>query len=452
MTRTMTLTALVIVASAAVMVGHLRLAGQASGGRPRQLTIEAVKPGLYTIRLPSPGPTVAVRVTSDGVILVDDMFEAHYEPIVALVKSVTPQPIKYVISTHHHPDHTGANGKFLEQAQILGHRNARAAMLGSVVMPGAPPLTYTTDAAIHLGGAEVQLHHVGRGHTDGDTIVYFPDLRVMATGDLFVLIDRPPVIDYASGGTTIGWLPTLDNILRFDFDTAIPGHGPVATRADVASFKQKIVTLQTRTRQLIEQGVQKDRYLERLKVDDLGWKGDSSTLFARMSASGFYDELAKAASPADAPSIRGVWRNIERVIPATANPGDRLDPFAHVPVGTQTNVQPGLLIFTEKHYSRTTDIAVQPRPVTGYATAGHPTLEELLARWGPFAANAGTYEVSGNTVTLRAVVSKEPRDQAPGGFARLRVKLEGNVLSLTPVERSDGPIVAGVTSRYVRIE
>ena len=152
------------------------------------------------------------------------------------------------------------------------------------------------------------------------------------------------------------------------------------------------------------------------------------------------------------PSIRGVWRNIERVIPAATGPGDRVDPFAHVPVGTQTNVQPGLLIITAKYYSRTTDTAVQPRPTTGYAVAATPTIEELQARWGPFAANAGTYELSGDTVTLRALVSKEPRDQTGGRFARLRVRLDGNVLSLTPFETSDGRIAAGVTSRYVRVE
>src|SRR5215510_7806324 len=151
-------------------------------------------------------------------------------------------------------------------------------------------------------------------------------------------------------------------------------------------------------------------------------------------------------------AIRGVWRNIERAIPDATVPGDRVDPFAHVPVGTQTNVQPGLLIITAKHYSRTTDTAVQPRPTTGYAVAGTPTIGELQARWGPFAANAGTYELSGDTMTLRAVVSKEPRDQTGNRFARLRVRLDGNVLSLTPFETSDGPIAAGVTSRYVRIE
>lgn len=151
-------------------------------------------------------------------------------------------------------------------------------------------------------------------------------------------------------------------------------------------------------------------------------------------------------------SIQGVWRNVERVIPASTNPGDRIDPFGHVPVGVQTDVQPGLLIITQRHYSRTTDTAVHPRPKDGYATAAQPTAEELQARWGPFAANAGTYELSGNVLTLRMLVSKEPRDQVQGGFARLRVELEGNRLSLTPIENSQGRIAAGVTSRYVRVE
>ena len=152
------------------------------------------------------------------------------------------------------------------------------------------------------------------------------------------------------------------------------------------------------------------------------------------------------------PSIQGVWRNTERVIPATTNPGDRVDPFGHVPVGTQKDVQPGLMILTKGYYSRTTDTGVQPRPKGGYAVPGKPTVEELQARWGPFAANAGTYELSGDTLTLRGFVAKEPAAQGPERFARLRVKLEGNILSLTPIENDAGRIVAGVTSRFVRVE
>ena len=115
-------------------------------------------------------------------------------------------------------------------------------------------------------------------------------------------------------------------------------------------------------------------------------------------------------------------------------------------------MQPGLLIFTKQHYSRTTDTAVGPRLAGEYGLPEKPTLDELVARWGPFQANAGRYELSANTVTLRAIVSKEPRDQAAGSFARLVVKLEGDTLSLTPFENSRGRIAAGVTSRYVRVE
>jgi hypothetical protein len=157
--------------------------------------------------------------------------------------------------------------------------------------------------------------------------------------------------------------------------------------------------------------------------------------------------------PAQTPeSLQGVWRPVSRTIPATTNPGDRSDPFAHVPVGTQTNLQPGLMIFTARHYSRTTDTATTPRPTTPDATPGKATVEELQARWGPFQANAGTYELSGNTLTLRLMVSKDPATQRGGTFARLTVKIDGDRLWLTPIENAAGRIVAGVTTEYVRVE
>jgi glyoxylase-like metal-dependent hydrolase (beta-lactamase superfamily II) len=267
--------------------------GQAQQGAPppAQLRIEPVKPGLFAILNPGAN-TLAVRVTNDGVLLVDDMFEPNYDQIIALVKTVTPQPVKYVVSTHHHPDHTGGNVRFLQHATIVGHKNARAAMTrGPKPMPGPPPVTFANEAAIHLGGAEVQMHYLGPGHTNGDIVVYFPDLRVIATGDLYVVLGRVPYVDYASGGTTIGWLPTLDNILKFDFDTVIPGHGPVSTKAAVQKYRENLQTVHTRTRELIKQGVSKDQYLSKLKTDDLGWSLDQASLFVRAGSGGFYDEL-----------------------------------------------------------------------------------------------------------------------------------------------------------------
>jgi hypothetical protein len=150
-------------------------------------------------------------------------------------------------------------------------------------------------------------------------------------------------------------------------------------------------------------------------------------------------------------SIQGVWRPVSRTIPATTNPGDRSDPFDYIPVGTQTDLQPGLMIFTARHDSRTTDTATAPRPTTQEATPGKATVEELLARWGPFQANAGTYELSGSTLTLRLIVSKDPAGQH-GTFVRLAVKMDGDRLWLTPVENVAGRIVAGVTTEYVRLE
>jgi hypothetical protein len=148
-----------------------------------------------------------------------------------------------------------------------------------------------------------------------------------------------------------------------------------------------------------------------------------------------------------------VWRLVSRAIPASTEPGARVDPFGHVAVGVQHDPQPGLLIFTVRHFSRTTDTGVTPRPTSGYAVAGAPTAAELLERLGPFAANAGTYEMNGDVVTLRAAVAHDPRAQMPGRYARLRVAHDGRRLSLTSIANEAGPIAAaGVTSTYERVE
>ena len=102
-------------------------------------------------------------------------------------------------------------------------------------------------------------------------------------------------IPFDPKGRSLGWSDwaTLDNVLKFDFDTVIPGHGPVSTKADLRRFKERMVTLQTRTRELIRQGVPKDQYISKLEADDLGWGLGADTLFVRNAAGGFYDELAR---------------------------------------------------------------------------------------------------------------------------------------------------------------
>ena len=155
---------------------------------------------------------------------------------------------------------------------------------------GPPSIVYTDQTAVFLGDTEVRAHYVGRGHTDGDSVIYFPDLRTVHTGDL--IVGGTLFIDYGNGGTSVEWLDTIDNILELDFDTVIPGHGGLMTKDDVREFRSKIETLQQRGRELISQGVSKDEFGSRLNADDIGWQIEGS-LFGRASLSGFYDELSR---------------------------------------------------------------------------------------------------------------------------------------------------------------
>ena len=155
--------------------------------QPPPLTLNKVKDDLYEIV--GDGGNVAVYLTDEGVILVDDKFEQDYEGITAKVKSVTSQPVKYVLSTHHHADHSGGNAKFLPTAEIISTANARANIVEhkqSNAPPGmaAARVVFTQESAVFLGGKEVRARYFGRGHTNGDAIIVFPALRTAHIGDL----------------------------------------------------------------------------------------------------------------------------------------------------------------------------------------------------------------------------------------------------------------------------
>jgi len=254
-------------------------AGQQPQGDPFSTEIKKLKEGLFVI--PGydgavTGGNVAVRVTSEGAIIVDDRFPPSSGEIVGKVRSVTAQPIKYVLSTHSHGDHSGGHPEFINVAEIIAHRNNRANMVRN--KQAAPPrLTFSDQAAVLLGGVEVQAIHMGRGHTNGDSVIYFPDLRTIHTGDLVVWGKRTdgsiltPFVDRGNGGSLVQWITTLDGVLELDFDTAIPGHGPVLTKDNVRTFRQNLVTLRQRMTDVVKSGVKKEELATRLKTDDLGW-------------------------------------------------------------------------------------------------------------------------------------------------------------------------------------
>jgi len=189
---------------------------------------------------------------------VDDKYDQDHEAIVANVKSVTDQPIKYILSTHYHADHSGGNAKFLPTAEIISTLNAHKNIVNKV-QSNAPPgmmaarVTFTTEASVFLGGKEVRAKYYGRGHTNGDAVMYFPALRVVHTGDL--MAGNTPLIDYPGGGSLKEWADTLDGVLNsLDFDTVIPGHGPVTNKAALQTYRDNVLKERTRVTELIRQG------------------------------------------------------------------------------------------------------------------------------------------------------------------------------------------------------
>ena len=260
------------------------------GGQPVQ-AIQMVKAGLYVV--PGGGANSIVRVTTDGVILVDTKLpgEANYTGLMEQIRTVTTQPVKVVIVTHHHADHTGNNDRFISAGvQVIGHEQL-AKNLDTYQFdprPAKPSTTYNTaEHTVKLGGVEVKVLHLGRSHTGGDSVVYFPDVKVIATSDAVTTGTQGPLADYAGGGSFGEWTPVLDAMLKLDFDTAIPGAGPVLTKADVQEFRTKFTTVMTRATELVKMGVPKEELLKQLKTDDIGWAPRAPQIDP------FYEELLK---------------------------------------------------------------------------------------------------------------------------------------------------------------
>jgi len=252
-----------------------------------RLSIAEVKDGLHVIT--GPGGNIGVRVTAEGVILIDDKYPQDFDEIQSLVATVSDLPVKYVINTHHHGDHSGSNASFLQVADVIAHKNARDNMIRGD-QDGPPRLIYTNQTSVFLGGAEVRVYYMGRGHTNGDSVVYFPDLKTVHGGDL--LHGTAPFIDYANGGSSRSWVNTMNNILSLDWNTAIPGHGEVMGRRDVLNFRNQMESVRIRMTELVRQGLVAGDAQEAIKDPNLSWTQAENGLFMNRSIPGFYEEIA----------------------------------------------------------------------------------------------------------------------------------------------------------------
>ena len=260
---------------------------------PAPFNLIKVADDLYVIDGGGAG-NVAVYITNEGVIMVDDKFEQHFDEIMANVKKVTNQPVKYSLSTHYHADHSGGNTRWSSIAEIISTRNAHDGIVQKK-QSNAPNnmiparVTFTEETDLFLGGKEVRAKYYGRGHTNGDAFVYFPALKVLHTGDMFT--SATPLIDYPGGGSLVEWTKTLDTVMNdksLDFDTVIPGHGPVSKKADLLTYRNRATDLRTRVQTLIRQG-KNQADVAKFMTAEYNWQPDSLNM--QWSLPGMMTEL-----------------------------------------------------------------------------------------------------------------------------------------------------------------
>ncbi|MBZ5677136.1 MAG: MBL fold metallo-hydrolase [Acidobacteriia bacterium] len=260
---------------------------------PAPFNLIRIADDLYVIDGGGAG-NVAVYITNEGVIMVDDKFEQHFDEIMANVKKVTNQPVKYILSTHYHADHSGGNTRWSSIAEIISTRNAHDGIVQHK-QSNAPDnmiparVTFTQETDLFLGGKEVRAKYYGRGHTNGDAFVYFPALKVLHTGDMFT--SATPLIDYPGGGSLVEWTKTLDSVMAdksLDFDTVIPGHGPVSKKADLLTYRNNAEKMRTRVQTLIRQGKKQDD-VAKVMTAEYNWQPGSLNM--QWSLPGMMTEL-----------------------------------------------------------------------------------------------------------------------------------------------------------------
>ncbi|MCP5055682.1 MAG: MBL fold metallo-hydrolase [bacterium] len=267
----------------------LALSSASSAQDFSQVEIKTIPVAEGLFMLMGRGGNIAVLAGDDGVFLVDDQYAPLTEKILAAVQAIDARPVRFLVNTHWHGDHTGGNENLGEAGVVIvAHDNVRERMSMKQVMqargvevlasPSAalPILTFPTSVTFHLNGVTTEVVHVAPAHTDGDSVVWFAERNVVHTGDTF-FNGFYPFIDVDSGGSIDGVISAVDAVLaRADDETRIiPGHGPLSNRAEFEAYREMLVTVRDRIRAAIVAGKGADEILAEKPTADLdaAWGG-----------------------------------------------------------------------------------------------------------------------------------------------------------------------------------
>lgn len=236
------------------------------GGSPWKST--ELETGLYMLEEADqgfPGGNLGLLTGDDGVVLIDNGLAGVSAGTVAAIERLTDSPVNFVINTHAHGDHTGANANFVQSgATVVAHDNLRRALLADETFDqsGIPELTFNDAVTFHLNGHTAYVFHIPSAHTDGDAAIKFPEVNVIHAGDVF-FNKVFPFIDLDGGGSVDGFIAGQQEILSMaDDDTRIiPGHGPLASKADLQTALDLLINAKSLVKALVDAGKSNEEIL-----------------------------------------------------------------------------------------------------------------------------------------------------------------------------------------------
>jgi cyclase len=270
--------------SIGLLFGCVVYAAQEQDFSKVEIKVTKVAGDVYMLQ--GAGGNIGASVGEDGIVIVDDQYAPLADKIQAALKGITEKPVRFIINTHYHGDHTGGNAYFQKQAPIIAHDNVRkrlesggaAGNGGAIhmeVKPSAkealPIITFDHDVTVHLNGEDIRALYFPAGHTDGDSIIFFPKSNVVHMGDDFVTYGFP-FIDVDSGGSISGMIDGVEKVIaQVPADVKIiPGHGPVSNLDDVRAY----LTMLKATRDVVAKALQEGKSLDQMKQAKLldPWK------------------------------------------------------------------------------------------------------------------------------------------------------------------------------------